>query len=162
MKHYIIDAHNVIHASDVLKAHIVSSYDIARNSLLQMIDSYSKVFPSYKFTAIFDGIIGYISISSPKIKIMSSGEREADELIKTKISKLKSTKNVIVVSSDLEVVGYARVNACEVISAKAFISLLNNPTQKKASTSKSKSSKSEKPNTPSKKEVEEFKKLFGE
>lgn len=161
MKHFIIDAHNVIHKSSFLKSQINTSIDVARNALLQMIKNYLVKFPSYKYTVIFDGIIGYNSVNAHNIKIQNSGEKEADELIKLKISKLNSTKNVIVVSSDHEITAFAKVYACEILSSESFLNLISDIVISKIGKTKiNKKNKSEKPNTPSKKEMNEFLELF--
>jgi predicted RNA-binding protein with PIN domain len=160
MKHFLIDAHNVIYTSQLFKKQLDNSLDHARNSLLQMINSYSQKYPSYKFTVIFDGKIGYNSTYSSNISVVSSGNKEADELIRKKISKTNSTKNLAVVSSDHEVVSYAKINACEIITSASFINLINNSTKKKSKATK-KNNHPEKPYSSSKNEIEEFKRIFG-
>lgn len=165
MKHFIIDAHNVIHKSAFLSSQIENSIDIARNSFLQMLSQFSHKYKSYKFTVYFDGKIGYIAVESKSIQIISSLDREADELIKEKIAKLKTTKNVIVVSSDNEIASYAKVHACDILTSQDFLSQLNVLVSVKTNNTKAKSKskiKTEKPNFTTKKDLDEFKKLFSE
>lgn len=165
MKHYIIDAHNVIHKSAFLSSQIQISLDVARNSFMQMLSQFSQKYPSYKFTVIFDGKIGYNSVNSKSIRTFSSFEREADELIKERIAKLKSTKNVIVVSSDNAVASYAKVHACDILTSNDFISLITVQESLPSNNSRAisgKRIKSEKPNFTTKKDLDEFKKLFSD
>lgn len=165
MKHYIIDAHNVIHKSAFLSSQIQVSLDVARNSLVQMLSQFSQKYASYKFTVIFDGKIGYNSVKNKSIHIISSLEREADELIKEKVANLKSTKNVIVVSSDNAVISFAKVHACDTLSSQDFLAIINTESETSISKSSAKprrKTKSEKPNFTTKKDFDEFKKLFSE
>jgi predicted RNA-binding protein with PIN domain len=161
MKKYIIDAFNVIHKSSELRAKLGNSPAIACNSLLSMISVYSAKYPSYSFIFAVDGHFEDIFISNIKIKILTSKNQTADQIIKDQISLLTNTKNYFCITSDTEVHNFARIHGCQVISSEKFLKeIQTSQFNQQKTTSKFNNIKSEKPTNVSKKSIEEFKKLF--
>jgi predicted RNA-binding protein with PIN domain len=107
-----------------------------------------------KIVVVFDGTRHSGKSISPSLHsvVPVSGEN-ADQTIKTFINKSKNPRNLVIVSSDMEVARYGKLNACRIMSAAEFITLL----------SKTKNNRDdEKPSSLSVKEREDWLKLFGE
>ncbi|MGQ9799013.1 MAG: NYN domain-containing protein [Ignavibacterium sp.] len=146
MLHYIIDGNNLIGKIPSLKN--LPDKQIAREKLALLLEKYflgRKV----KVSLHFDGFEN-IPIKITGIKIIYSQNRSADEMIKSEIEKIKNTKSVITVSSDIEVASFAKVYGCQIKSSESFY--------KDLLASNRKSSENEKPTDFN---TEEFKKLFG-
>lgn len=164
MKTYIIDALNVIHKEPSLRNLLGGNMNNALNGLIQKISIFASRYKSYKFKLVIDGSNYDLTNPYMNINVITSGNQKADNVIKKRIDKTKNKKNITVVSSDIEVYNYGKVNACTVRTSEEFINLLN-PAPKKRKGSelpKNKKTDKEKPSKPSKQEVEEFLKLFGE
>jgi predicted RNA-binding protein with PIN domain len=166
MQEYIIDAHNVIHTNSQFRNQISQGIDAARMALLNAIESYAQDYPSYTFTVVFDGRNAGIGSAYRMIKVQYSNNKSADELIKKRIRKLSGNRNVIIVSSDTEIHNFARINAMQVESATQFAQKILSGKRKNSTVGKSAKYKAEKylnekPNSVSKREIEEMKKLFG-
>ncbi len=163
MKHLIIDALNLIHKSSLYKSKLSQGIDIAIMSLLEDIKSYLNIHNSFKATIVIDGKeFDTITSAHPKLSIIYSGTKtNADLLIKKIIDSTTNKKLLQIVSSDTEVYNYGKFNSCECFSSEEFLIKLN--PKKTTITSSGKSSKStskEKPNRPSRKEIDEFLDLF--
>lgn len=146
MLHFIIDGNNLIGKISSLKN--LSDKQIAREKVALILEKYffgKKV----KVSLHFDGFEN-IPIKISGVKIYYSQNRSADEMIKSEIEKIKNTKSVIVVSSDIEVASFAKVCGCRIKSSESFY--------KELLTSEKKLSENEKPTNFN---TEEFKKLFG-
>ena len=164
MKTYIIDALNVIHKEPSLRNLLSGNMNNALNGLIQKISLFASRYKSYKFKLIADGSNYELTNPYINIKVITSGNIKADTVIKEKIDKSKNKKNITVVSSDTEVYNYGKINSCTVRTSEEFLNLLN-PSSKKttgSATPKDKRTAKEKPSKPSRREVEEFLKLFGE
>lgn len=156
MKMIIIDANNVIHKDVQLKALFNKDKEAAQLALIEKVKAGSK--PVEKIIYVFDGH-GRSSNSS----VIYSGNKTADDIIRTRIENLSDVKKLVIVSSDNGITGLARVCGCTVKSSESF---LNEISIKKSITSGKNINqnyiydKTEKPERMNKKEIEEFKKYF--
>ena len=158
MKIFLIDAHNLIHKDSELKKKFIKNPETASNSLLELIRLFSGKYPSYKFLVIFDGYFEGVSIPHPAITTIFSGKQTADTIIKEQIKNSLTTKNIVVVSSDAEVLSYSKIYSCELYTSEEFL-LLIKPIEE-IRISPKEQTKNEKPNYTSKKDMEFFKNLF--
>jgi predicted RNA-binding protein with PIN domain len=159
MKHYIIDTLNVINKSNFIKSKTKKDKTTAIALLIELIKTFNEKYRTYSFTLVCDGKVDEPLNINQNIKLIAAKDESADDVVKKLIKKTNPKSNLIVVSSDLEVYAYAKANLCEVMQSEKFLQLL----QKDEKTIKTKipSSKMEKPISASKKEIAEFKKLFG-
>lgn len=118
---FIIDGNNLIGKIPELRK---SKGDDSRAKLIFLLQNF---FSNKKVKCIvcFDGY------PTDKIKsrfeLLFSLNRNADELIKQKIEKSVRNKNLIIVSSDLEIFSYARECGCTAIKSEEFYkNLLSN------------------------------------
>lgn len=159
MKHYIIDANNLIYKIPRLLKNAKSDFSITVSLLIALIKEYHAKYPSYKFTLVFDNV--FVHPSHPdNIMLVSAIEGNADNEIKKIIRGMNCNSNIIIVSSDNEVFSYGRINACDVMTSDSFAKLLKayDYSERLPHTK----TVNEKPIKASKREIEEYKKLFGE
>lgn len=90
-------------------------------------------------------------IKTSNIKIIYSNNYSADDRIKSEIGKIKNPRNVILITSDSNLMEYGRVCACKVIKSEEFVKLIK----------QSNTEFEEKIKSGQDTDVEEFKKLFG-
>ncbi|MDT3739653.1 MAG: NYN domain-containing protein [Candidatus Kapabacteria bacterium] len=164
MKTYIIDALNVIHISPNLRQLLNNSKENAVSALCSEISGYLKRYPSYKAMIIIDGAAGNLNKYNQNISLIESQNNTADNKIKEIIEKSQNKSSFIVVSNDTEVYNYAKMNVVTVMTSTDFIKIIseyspNVPINSKGNSS-GKRNKKEKPNSPTKKEMLEFKELF--
>lgn len=117
---------------------------------------------------VFDGVARGVG-GFGRVRVLSSRNRSADAIIQEHSRKLG--RNLVVVSSDLEILGTARANLSSVITSKEFAPQLD--IQKTAPAGKSAPprihpkhldelrDRSEKPAAISDHDIDEWKKLFG-
>ncbi len=162
MKTYIIDALNVINISPTLKPILNSSKDNAVSAFCSELSIYLQKYPSYKFIVVVDGNLQPINKYNRNITLVESQNNTADNKIKEIFSNMPNKSNINIVSSDNEVYNYARMNAAGAITSIDFIQQISQKHSSKSPTTKSSSSKGkqDKPNSPSKKDVNFFKELF--
>ncbi|HUX92371.1 MAG TPA: NYN domain-containing protein [Ignavibacteriaceae bacterium] len=150
MKNYIIDGNNLIYKIKSFKKLLSNNNNQAtRDKLAFMIDDFfygRKV----NVTLHFDGYES-MPVKLSNIKIVYSMNEKADAKIKRQIDSSKNPRNIIVVSSDLEIKNFARVNGCQVLSSNEFSAMLNSLLSKKAEDEKANTSLS----------TESWEKLFG-
>jgi len=139
---YFIDANNLIGKIPELKKSKGSDARERLIFLLQRFFSGKKV----KVTVFFDGHQSE-SIKT-NFEIVYSLNRPADELIKQRIDRSKRNKNLVVVSSDLEIFAYAKECGCKAVKSEEFY---KNITSTKTDNSIEK---------PINFQVDEFKKIF--
>jgi len=170
-KTYIIDGYNLIHASSELRrASDAFGIDRARADLLNAVAAFAER-RSCDCIVVFDGVVGKERIS-PRVRAVSSRTRSADEVIREQARQ--HGRKLIVVSSDLEIVGTARTNMAETIPSRAFASELAlefaptggspaPPTDGSARPHRIAELKerSEKPGAVSDDDIDEWKRLFG-
>lgn len=146
MLHYIIDGNNLIGKITSLKN--LSDKQFAREKLALMLERFFAG-KKLKVSLHFDGFENEpIRVSGIKIKY--SLNRSADEMIKKEIEKVKNQKSVFVVSSDLEILSYAKVCGCNVLKSEEFYRQMLSQNEKNKEEEK-----------PTDFDTKEFKKLFG-
>ncbi|HUX60306.1 MAG TPA: NYN domain-containing protein [Ignavibacteriaceae bacterium] len=126
MKSYIIDGNNLIFKIKSLEKLVNNDKQAIREKLAYMVNNFfygRKV----NVTLHFDGY-EKIHLSLPNLKIIYSMNEKADVKIKHQIDSSKNPRNIIVVSSDIEIKNFARVNGCQVLSSLEFSRMLkDNP-----------------------------------
>lgn len=149
MKHYIIDGNNLLGKDRSLSQLQKKNKQQSREKLAFILSRYF----SRKKASIslhFDGFERE-DIKVPNLKIIYSGNYSADDNIKREIEKSKNPRNIILITSDTNLMEFGRVCSCKVIKCEEFSRLL-----KQVNTDKEEHLKSD-----SNVNVEEFKKLFG-
>ena len=149
MIYYIIDGNNLIGKSKTLANLQKKDKKGVREKLVILLERY---FQGRKagISLHFDGFQGE-PINTSILKIYYSRGRTADELIKNQIGKSTSPRNTILVSSDHNLMEYAKVCSCKVISSEKFWQ----------SISSTKVEDEEKRRMDELNNPDEFKKLFG-
>ncbi len=118
MQHYIIDGNNLIGKIKSLFNLQKKDKQATREKLAFLIEKFFAG-KKQKVTLHFDGYPN-TPIKIYKSKIVYSEDKTADEKIKYQIGNIKNRKNIIVVTSDLNVKEFARVCGCKVISSEDF------------------------------------------
>jgi predicted RNA-binding protein with PIN domain len=123
VKHYIIDGNNLI--GKIASIWILQQKDkqAAREQLTFIVD---RFFGQKKFevTLHFDGYKND-AINSQNLRIQYSGSRTADELIKKEIMNSKNSREICLVSSDNNLIEFARVCECMVENSENFAAELS-------------------------------------
>lgn len=164
MKTYIIDALNLVHKSPSLRGLVSQSKEKAISGLANEISIFFARYQSYKAVLVVDGTITAINKFSKNITIIESQNNTADDKIKEIINKSQKKSDFVVVSSDTEVYNFAKMNVVDVMISEDFLKLINsNKSQLSNKSNKTDSNRnnSGKPSGVSKKEIREFKELFG-
>ncbi|HAY33480.1 MAG TPA: NYN domain-containing protein [Ignavibacteria bacterium] len=115
----LIDGNNVIHKSPALKQLFAKDKNAARRSLIEKVKTRIGRGNSVEF--YFDG-----HSDSKSSGIFFSGNKTADELIRSRIEKTEDHKNMTVVSSDTFITGLAKACGCAVRSSAEFLQSLEN------------------------------------
>lgn len=116
---YIIDGYNMIRKIGSLRAHDVQSLEKGREALIMKLISF-KLHSKADITIVFDGQKSSSS-SQSGIKIRFSNlPNKADELIKKLVDQNKKAQETTVVSSDNEVMWYAKGCGCKVERSEDF------------------------------------------
>jgi predicted RNA-binding protein with PIN domain len=146
---YIIDGNNLIGKISSLMNLQKKDKQASREKLVYMLDRYFN----QKKANVTLHLDGHQSgkVNSLKMKIVYSENLTADENIKKQISQSKSTRNIIVITSDSNLAQFAKVCSAKIISSEEFAAKINrsNPTLDEENIIKSMNN------------VNEFKKLFG-
>jgi predicted RNA-binding protein with PIN domain len=118
----IIDAYNLIHRVSDLRRFLNQSLEEAREQLLRKLVLFRKD-KKIKITCVFDGN----NVSQPSnetrwgIQIhFSVPPRKADEVIKILIQRKRNPQNVTVISSDNEILGFARNSRAQIMTSEEF------------------------------------------
>jgi predicted RNA-binding protein with PIN domain len=150
MRIYFIDGNNLIGKIPSLQKKLKSDKVFVREELVVLLD---RAFASlnHKVTLFFDGFMNGL-INSSKMSIVYSNSRPADLVIKDEIDRSKNPRNIIVVSSDFEVINYSKKCSCESMTCEDFISRFFSKGNEKEELEKIKALE---------KQNDEFKKLFG-
>ncbi|MDB5033175.1 MAG: hypothetical protein JWQ98_416 [Chlorobi bacterium] len=167
---YVIDGYNVLHAATELKRTLDAfGIERARGDLMNAIATFAER-KKCDCIVVFDGVVNEGNLSS-RVRALSSHTRSADDIIREHARE--SGRNLVVVSSDLEIMGTARANMAMVVSSRDFASELTLGTHSKGLAAPPRDGsarphriaeireRSEKPNALSEDEVDEWKKLFG-
>jgi predicted RNA-binding protein with PIN domain len=135
MRHYIIDGNNLIGKIGTLQKLQKKNKQSSREKLAFILESYFLGKPNNRVSLHYDGFAGQ-SINVQNIRIIYSGKKTADDEIKSQIEQEKNRRNLIVVSSDHNLIEFARVcgcgwKACEDFSKEIFNSSLDDEEKKK-------------------------------
>jgi predicted RNA-binding protein with PIN domain len=135
MRHYIIDGNNLIGKIGTLQKLQKKNKQSSREKLAFILESYFLGKPNNRVSLHYDGFAGQ-SINVQNIRIIYSGKKTADDEMKFQIEQEKNRRNLIIVSSDLNLKEFARVcgcgwKACEDFSKEIFNSSLEDEEQKK-------------------------------
>ncbi|MEG8946234.1 NYN domain-containing protein [Rosettibacter firmus] len=124
MNHYIIDGNNLIGSIPELNEQHKKDKLRSREDLVVILNNY---FSNKKFTVSlhFDGFEN-IPLRLVKGKIYYSKNRQADELIRKEIDNAKSKRLLTIITSDLSLQEYAKVNGCNYMTSKEFYNMINN------------------------------------
>lgn len=153
--HYIIDGYNVIHAIPSLKRTMVQDAQSARELLIHSV-SQLTLQKKMRSTLVFDGesprMTGNQSVHAP-VHVIYSFPLSADAKIKSMIEHSKYRSQLVIISSDREIMEFAKVCSCQTHTSKYFANLLSG-------SSDDITEKSDNPLTPS--QIDEWLKIFGE
>ncbi|MGE5314869.1 MAG: NYN domain-containing protein [Acidobacteriota bacterium] len=154
LPHYIIDGYNLMHAIPSLKKLLARDAQSAREEL---IDHVARLTHRKKFrgTIVFDGSKPRTEFGSSRapIHVVYAAPLSADEKIKELISQAKNRSWLVVISSDHEILNFARVCACTTHTSKYFASMLFETETRGEEKDQSSLSKSQ---------VDEWLRIFGE
>ena len=120
-KHYIIDSYNFIHAVPRLKKILARDLEEAREELITDLTTFARR-RNVTVTAVFDGSA---DVSAPgrtpgSVTVLFSGPwKNADQMIKDLV-KTRGGKQTAVVSSDREIMNYARLYSCVILTSPQF------------------------------------------
>ena len=126
LPHYIVDGYNLIHAIPTLKKLLEHDGFQAREQLVFLV---SRLTFKRKFrcTIVFDGVKPHEPHPSPThspVHIVFSSPLSADAKIKSMIDLSKNRTLLVIVSSDREILDYAKVCSCITHTSKYFSNLL--------------------------------------
>ncbi|MFA6541720.1 MAG: NYN domain-containing protein [Bacteroidota bacterium] len=154
MQHFIVDGYNVIHSIPSLRNLLLRDAEGAREQLIYAIARLSTT-RKFRCTVVFDGAAPELHRPSPHapIHVVYSFPISADDKIKELITKAINRTLLVVISSDREIINFAKVCSCQTHTSKHFVNLLHE--DEDLSTEKSDSSLS-----PS--QIAEWLKIFGE
>lgn len=155
MKTLLIDGNNLIHKVQHLKNLFLKDKTLSQETLVQSLSGKLKGYGSV--VIVFDGHGNF-----SKNNVVFSESRSADELIRKKIEEFKNPRLLRVVSSDNEILNFAKVCGCERSKSEDFWKEFN-----PASVTKDKNinqrfiyGDEEKPEFMSRREIDEFRKKF--
>ncbi len=121
---YLIDAYNVIHRHPGLRGKLKKDFTGARETFLLKLAGFA-LRGNNEVVAVFDGTPAEAFPASGKLKIVYADPgKTADQKIKQLIDISRNPRNIVVVSSDGEVVRYGHLNSCRVLTAQEFVRLL--------------------------------------
>jgi len=118
-KKYIIDGNNLIGKISKLERTRKTDPQSARDHLTAIIDRYFST-KKVDITLHFDGFKKE-GLKSSTAKIKYSNNRPADLMIKEEIEKSKNRKQICVISSDHEILNFAKVCGCKTIKSEIFV-----------------------------------------
>lgn len=118
MKHYIIDGNNLLGKERLLSQLQKRDKQLSREKLAFMLSRYFGI----KRAAVslhFDGFEKEV-IKVSNIKIIYSGNLSADEKIKKEIENSKNPRNIVLVTSDSNLMEFGKVCSCQSIKCEVF------------------------------------------
>ncbi len=118
IRKYIIDGNNIIGKISRLQRTRKTDPQAARDHLTAIIDRYFSI-KKVEVSLHFDGF-KHEGLQSSTAKIKYSNNRPADLLIKEEIEKSKNRKQICVISSDHEILNYAKICGCKTIKSEVF------------------------------------------
>jgi predicted RNA-binding protein with PIN domain len=154
LNHYIIDGYNLIHAIPTLKKLLLRDAAQARE---QLIEHVARLTHRKKFrgTIVFDGAkpAEEFAASRAPIHVVYAAPQTADDKIKSLIEHAPNRAWLVIISSDHEILNFARVCACTTHTSKYFANLLFETDS---------AGEEKEQSTLSKSQVDEWLRLFGE
>lgn len=119
----IIDGYNLIRRSHALSQNEAHSLQKGREELVRLLSDYNKI-KRHKITVVFDGVLQMSEFAVPYTEngidiIFSPGVKDADQVIMDWIKNHGS--GFTVVSSDREIIAYARMVGATVVDSEEFI-----------------------------------------
>jgi predicted RNA-binding protein with PIN domain len=155
MQHYIIDGYNVIHAVPSLKKTLLHDAHTSRELLIHSVAQLTHT-KKFRCTIVFDGMdVDAQPKQSPHapVHVVFSSPLSADARIKQMIEHSKSRTQLVIITSDREILNFAKVCSCQTHTSKHFANLL-------AGSDDTVTEKSDAPLSPS--QIDEWLKIFGE
>lgn len=149
MKHYIIDGNNLIGKIKELSKIHLKDKKRSREKLAFIIERCSRL-KKARITLHFDGFAD-LPIKIPDVKIIYSENSSADEKIKLQIEKSDNPRNILLVTSDHNLMQFGKVCGCSVMKSEDFYSQHLSATEIQEEEGRIKNID----------DVDEFKKLFG-
>lgn len=116
---YIIDGYNMIRKIDALRAHDAQSLEKGRQALIMKLSGF-RLQSKADITIVFDGQKSSLASQSGITVCFSNLPNKADEMIKKLVDQNKKTQETTVVSSDNEVMWYAKGCGCKVERSEDF------------------------------------------
>ncbi len=128
MNKYLIDAYNLIHAIPELKKYLDESLEAGREELLRYINNYLAGH-NVEIVVVFDGSEPPIAVDPPhptkELTIRySQAPFKADPMLKNLIRSEGHKKSVTLVTDDMDIVRFARMNHAKLLSTKAFFEMI--------------------------------------
>ena len=118
MKTFLLDGNNLIGKIKKLFALQQKDKQASREQLVFLLDRYFKT-KKNKGIVYFDGFPS-TAIASDNLKIKYSQKQTADDLIREDISNAVNRKNLVVITSDLAIAGFAKACSSEVMKSEVF------------------------------------------
>ncbi|MCX6149302.1 MAG: NYN domain-containing protein [Ignavibacteriales bacterium] len=118
MKTYLIDGNNLIGKIRSLMDLQSKDRQGVREKLAFMIDNYFTG-KNAKVLLFYDGYENLL-IRSTKSKIIYSQKKTADDVIKNQIGNSKNPRQIVMISSDNNLIQFASVCGCETIKSEKF------------------------------------------
>ena len=125
--HYIIDGYNVLHRIETFRIQMVQSLEKGRSALITRVSAFQARHRA-DVTVVFDGdhLSGVQPSAAGLVRIQySRSPRKADDVIKRLIDQSSHKSDMTVVSSDMEVMHYAKASGCRTLSSEQFFSMLS-------------------------------------
>ncbi|MFA6455995.1 MAG: NYN domain-containing protein [Bacteroidota bacterium] len=155
MQHVIIDGYNLIHAIPTLKKTLLHDAATAREILIHSVSLLTHK-NKFRSTIVFDGMRTDDTLPHPThapVHILFSYPLSADEKIKHMIEQSRNRSLLVIVSSDREILHFAKACSCLTHTSKHFSHLL-------AEIDDTITEKSESPLSPA--QIDEWLRIFGE
>ena len=118
MNTIIIDGNNLLHNIPSFKKSFSTSPDNTRRTLVEAVKGRVKI--KAKIIFVFDG-----HSDDKAQKVIYSGRKTADEVIRKYIEENYNKNSIKVVSSDNEITSLAKVCGCEISSSEKFWEEIN-------------------------------------
>lgn len=155
MHHFIIDGYNLIHAIPSLKKTLAHDASSARELLIHAVAQLTHR-RKFRCTVVFDGSSSDNSTKqSPHapIHVVYAFPQTADSKIKQMIEQSKNRSLLVIISSDREILNFARVCSCQTHTSQHFANLLSQSDESSVEKSDASLSQSQ---------INEWLKIFGE
>jgi predicted RNA-binding protein with PIN domain len=125
--HYIIDGYNLIHAIPSFKKTLAYNGETARELLIHSVAQLTHR-RKFRCTIVFDGVTPN---NTPKqsnhapVHVIFSSPINADAKIKQIIEHSKNRSLLVIISSDREIINFAKVCSCQTHTSNYFANLLS-------------------------------------